>query len=97
MAEESFFSLPNVFWFAAGLGLEVAFLGIGVSPTGMEWGAEIAESMGLTESFSAVSDSGGAALSGSALDTAASAAVPAATGGVASDSVASDGVEVLDF
>ena len=51
MAEEQFFSLPNVFWFAAGLGAEVVFLGLGVSPTGMSWGAEIAEALGMVPSF----------------------------------------------
>ena len=91
MAEESFFSLPNVFWFAAGGALEVAFLGIGVSPMGMEWGAEIAESMGLTESFSAVDGAGAAALTEPLVST------PATPSGPPVDGVASNGIEVLEF
>lgn len=56
MASERFFSGPNVSWFLIGIFAEVAFLGIGVSPMGMEWGASIAESMGIVESFSAAAD-----------------------------------------
>lgn len=49
MAQEQFFSLPNLFWFAAGAGLEVWFLAYGVTPGGMELGANIAESLGMME------------------------------------------------
>jgi hypothetical protein len=62
VAEESFFSGPNVSWFLVGIFAEVAFLGIGVSPMGMEWGANIAEGLGLIEPFSAAAGEGIAVL-----------------------------------
>ena len=58
VAEESFFSGPNVTWFLAGIFAEVAFLGLGISPIGMEWGAKVAEFMGLTEPFTAAAGAG---------------------------------------
>ena len=53
MAQEQLMSFPNLFWFSAGLGAEVVFLGLGVSPMGMDWGTQIAEGIGLIEPFNA--------------------------------------------
>jgi len=77
MAEEKFFSLPNVFWFAAGAGLEVVFLGLGVSPTGMQWGTEVALQLGIIEPFSAAASSTAA---GGIASAAPAAAAVASTG-----------------
>lgn len=59
-------SFPNLFWFAAGIGAEVFFLGLGVSPTGMEWGAHIAEKLGLIQPFSIASGFNTASTAGAA-------------------------------
>lgn len=56
MAQEAFFSIPNMSWFAIGIAAEVAFLGIGVSPTGMAWGSEIGQAMGIIEPFNAAAE-----------------------------------------
>jgi len=61
VAKESFFSGPNVTWFLVGIFAEVAFLGIGVSPMGMQMGTDVAIALGIMEPFSAAAE-GGAAL-----------------------------------
>jgi hypothetical protein len=56
VAAESFFSGPNVSWFLVGIFAEVAFLGIGVSPWGMQLGTDVAIGLGIIEPFSAAAD-----------------------------------------
>lgn len=58
MAEEQLFSAPNLIWFGAGLAAEFFFLGFGITPQGMNVAADVANMLGLTEGFNAVTSVG---------------------------------------
>lgn len=51
--QDAFFSNANLFWFFAGIGAEIAFLGLGMSPLGMAWGTSVATWMGLIDPVTA--------------------------------------------
>ncbi len=60
--QEEFFSAANISWFALGILAEVMFLGVGVTPGGMELGANIAQAFGMIDPISTVTASTGEAV-----------------------------------
>lgn len=64
MAQEEFFSVPNLTWFGLGIAAEVFFLGFGITPQGMNVAAQVASGMGMMDGFNVAAGATEVATSG---------------------------------